>query len=112
MYFRAKRRFAPISATKVRPVIDLIRGKSANEALQILKFVHKRGKVIVDKVLRSAVANAGLDANPDALYVTDARADVGPSVRRARPGSRSHVDWRTRRTAHVTIVLSDGKREG
>ncbi len=111
MYFTAKHRFAPISPTKVRPVIDLIKGKSANEALQILKFVHKRGKVIVDKVLRSAVANAGLDANPDELYVTDARADVGPSLRRARPGSRWRLDWRTRRSSHVTIVLSDGRGE-
>ncbi len=111
MRFGAKLKFVRISPTKVRPAIDLVRGKSANEAVQILSFMHNRGAAMLNKLIKSAIANAAMDAEPDDLYVADVRADVGPTVKRPRAGSRGRVNWVRHRHCHLTVVLSDGKGE-
>lgn len=108
MKFRASHRFAPISARKARTVIDLIRLKSANEALEILQFVNNRSASMIDKVLKSAIANAGLDADPDDLLIETARVDEGPSwPMRWHPGPRGRAMPIHKRTSHIIIELSN-----
>ena len=108
MKFKASHRFAPVSARKVRLVIDLIRFKPVNEALQVLQFTPNRPAVLIDKVLRSALANAGLDADPDDLVVETARVDDGPMLpMRWQAGPRGRAMPIRRRTSHIIIEISD-----
>jgi large subunit ribosomal protein L22 len=107
MEFQAVHRFAAISPTKVRPTIELIRGRSVDEALEILAFTPTRAAKFVDKVLRSAVANAALDADPDDLYVSTAQVDTGPTRRGLLPRARGRADRIRHRTSHIRVVLSD-----
>jgi len=110
MKFRAIHRFASVSASKARLVIDLIRDKSANEALEILQFVNNRPAVMIDKVLRSAIANAGLDADVDDLRIEKAVVDEGPTwPLRWQPGPRGRAMPIRKRTSHIVIELNDGK---
>ena len=95
MSFRASHRFARISPQKVRPIANLIRGKFVNEALDILKFQPHRGARMLEKVLKSAVANAqdpdqnpGQMVNAKNLVVSLACIDPGPMFRRMRPRAR------------------------
>lgn len=98
-----------ISPFKVRLVIDLIRGKKADEAERILENLNKISANIVLKVLNSAVANAvnnfGLDKNK--LYVTEAKVDAGPVMKRVMFDSRSHIGHKDRRTSHITVVVTE-----
>jgi large subunit ribosomal protein L22 len=99
-----------VSASKARLVIDLIRAKSANEALEILQFVNNRPAVMIDKVLRSAIANAGLDADVDDLRIEKAMVDEGPTwPLRWQPGPRGRAMPIRKRTSHIFIELNDGK---
>ena len=109
MEFMASHRFAKISPRKARLVIDLIRGYHVSEALELLRRVEKRAAYMIDKVLRSAIANAvengSVDA--DALYVAAARVDPGPVRKWHRPRSRGMWNRIRRRTSHIWITLSD-----
>jgi large subunit ribosomal protein L22 len=112
MAFRATHRFARISARKVRPLADLVRGKFADEALNILKYQPHRGARMLEKVLKSAVGNAqdpdqnrGQTASAERLVITDARIDGGPMFKRIRPRARGMAYGILRRTAHITVVL-------
>ncbi len=112
MAFRATHRYARISARKVRPLADLVRGKFADEALNILKYQPHRGARMLEKVLKSAVGNAqdpeqnqGRTVGPEALLVTDARIDGGPMFKRIRPRARGMAFGILRRTAHITIEV-------
>jgi large subunit ribosomal protein L22 len=112
MAFRATHRFARISARKVRPLADLVRGKFADEALDILKYQPHRGARMLEKVLKSAVGNAqdgdqnkGKSASAERLVITDARIDGGPMFKRIRPRARGMAYGILRRTAHITVVL-------
>jgi large subunit ribosomal protein L22 len=99
-----------VSASKARLVIDLIRDKSANEALEILQFVNNRPAVMIDKVLRSAIANAGLDTDVDDLRIETALVDEGPTwPLRWQPGPRGRAMPIRKRTSHIFIELNDGK---
>jgi len=110
MKFKASHRFAPISARKARLVIDLIRGRSANEALEVLQFTNNRPAAMIDKVLKSAIANAGADADPDDLRVETARVDQGPSwPMRWNAGARGRAMPIHKRTSHIVIELDDGQ---
>ena len=100
-----------IAPRKARLVIDLIRGKSVQEADVILANVNKEASRLSRKVLTSAVANAennlGLDkAN---LYVKEAYINEGQTLKRMRFGSRGHIDPIKKRTSHITIVVSEKK---
>ena len=108
MKFKASHRFAPVSARKVRLVIDLIRNKSANHALEVLQFTNNRPATLIDKVLKSAIANAGLEADADALWVETARVDEGPTwPLRWNAGPRGRAMPFRKRTSHIIIELSD-----
>lgn len=112
MAFTAVHRYARISARKVRPLAELVRGKFADEALDLLKYQPHRGARMLEKVLRSAVGNAqdpdqnkGQVSSPERLVVTDARVDGGPTFKRIRPRARGMAFGILRRTAHITVQL-------
>ena len=100
-----------IPARKARLVVDLVRGKSVEEADTILRNINKEAARLTIKVLTSAVANAennlGLDKTK--LYVKEAYVNEGQTLKRMRFGSRSHVDPIKKRSSHITIVVSDEK---
>jgi large subunit ribosomal protein L22 len=111
MRFRASHKYAPISARKARPVVDLIRGKHVNDALQILRATPKRASEMVDKVLRSAMANAdqSLEADMEGLIVERAWVDEGPSRRKLRASARGRGVVVRSRTCHINVELDDGQ---
>ena len=107
---RAVWRRARMSASKVRLVIDLIRGKSVAQAFAILQHTPNKAARMIEKVLKSAVANAeqtGLD--PAELVVKRAFVDEGPTLKRVRPRAMGRANIRRRRTCHITVVV--GKPE-
>lgn len=105
----AQLRFLPLSAQKVRLVIDLVRGKDANEALEMLRFVQKRAAEPVRKLLASAVSNAeeNFGISRDDLYVAKIFADEAPTRRWRRFGARGRFKPILRRTSHVTVILRE-----
>ena len=114
MDFRATWKFARISATKVRPVARLVQAMPLNQALTVLRLEKRRGAAVLRKVLRAAWANAqekdpGYDE--EAFFVKSARVDSGPSLRRMRARSMGRANTILRRSAHITIVLSDASSE-
>lgn len=110
---KASARFIPISTQKVRLVVDVVRGKKASEALDILRFMPQHGAEIVYKLVQSAVANAeenfGLEI--DELFVSRIFADEGPRHRKAPHGGRFAGRGRfrpiMRRSSHLTVVLAE-----
>jgi large subunit ribosomal protein L22 len=106
---RAQLRFLPLSAQKVRLVIDLVRGKDAVDALDTLRFVQKRAALPVRKLLASAVSNAeeNFGVSRDDLYVATIFADEAPTRRWRRFGARGRFKPILRRTSHVTVVLRE-----
>nr|WP_221300551.1 50S ribosomal protein L22 [Pectinatus brassicae] len=106
---KAVAKYIRIAPRKARVVIDLIRGKNVAEAFAILKFTPKAGADVVNKVLKSAVANAenNFDMNGDALYVAEAFVDQGPTLKRIHPRSRGQAFKILKRTSHVTVVVKE-----
>jgi len=104
---RASHKFARISATKVRPFADMIRGMTAEEGLNSLAFVPNRGARFLEKVLKSAVANAEEQGvrNADLLKVAEARVDGGPMFKRVQPRARGMAFIIRRRTAHIHVAV-------
>lgn len=111
MEFTARHRFAPISPSKARPVIDLIRGLSVNEALSVLTVTHKRAAPMIKKVLHSAMTAGSLDTDVDKLYVAKASVDDGPRRRWRLPRARGYATPILHRMSHITITLSDQEEE-
>ncbi len=113
---RAQAKWARLSARKARVVLEHIRGRSVPEARTILAFTQRAAAQDIEKVLRSAVANA--EANHgligDELVVAAAYADEGPTLKRHRPRARGRVARIFKRTCHVTVVLTpaDSERVG
>lgn len=103
----ATARFVRISSRKVKIVIDLIRGKSVNDAEAILMYTPKAAAEPVLKLLRSAAANAenNLGLSRDDLYVAEVFANQGPTLRRYMPRARGRADRIRKRTSHITIIL-------
>jgi large subunit ribosomal protein L22 len=103
----AKARFVRVSPTKARRVIDLVRGKSVADALDILRWAPQSASVPVAKVIASAAANAqnnnGLD--PATLVVATVYADDGPTAKRIRPRAQGRAFRIRRRTSHITVVV-------
>ncbi|MBE3597211.1 MAG: 50S ribosomal protein L22 [Hydrogenibacillus sp.] len=110
---RAVARYVRISPRKARLVIDLIRGKDVQTAIAILKQTPKAASPIIEKVIRSAIANAENNHNmrPDALYVRAAYVDEGPTLKRFRAQSMGRAAQILKRTSHITVVLAE-KEEG
>src|SRR5918994_1732580 len=108
----AKARFVRISPTKARRVIDLVRGKSVTEALDILRWAPQDASEPVAKVIASAAANAqnndGLD--PSTLVVAPIHADQGPTAKRTRPRAQGGGSGTRRRTSHITVIVESRPR--
>jgi large subunit ribosomal protein L22 len=106
---RSQLRFLPLSAQKVRLVIDTVRGKDAVDALETLRFVQKRAALPVRKLLASAVSNAeeNFGISRDDLYVATIFADEAPTRRWRRFGARGRFKPILRRTSHVTVILRE-----
>ncbi len=107
--FRAEHRFARISVRKLRPILDLIRGKYADDAVDLMKYLPHRGARMIEKVLKSAMANAEDRGVRDVgdLIIFDARGDGGPMAKRLMPRARGMAYMIRRRTAHINIGLAD-----
>lgn len=106
---QAKLRFLPLSAQKVRLVIDMVRGKDVVEAMEMLRFVQKRAALPIRKLLASAISNAeeNFGVSRDDLYVATIFADEAPTRRWRRFGARGRFKPILRRTSHVTVVLRE-----
>ena len=118
MEFRVETRFARVSPQKARLVLDLIRGRRAEDALNTLAFTKKRVAATVEKLLRSALQNAnylstekGLDVDVDQLYVKQAVANDGPRMKRLRPAPMGRAYRYVRRIAHIEITLAEREKQ-
>ncbi|PZX03612.1 LSU ribosomal protein L22P [Psychrobacillus insolitus] len=102
-----------IAPRKVRLVVDLIRGKQIGEAVAILQLTPKAASPVVEKVLKSAVANAehNYDLDINNLVVSEIFVDEGPTLKRFRPRAMGRASAINKRTSHITIVVSE-KKEG
>ena len=110
MEARAVARHISVAPRKVRLVADLVRNRDVESALDVLRFTNKIGASVINKVVRSALANAGQnpDINVDDLYIKTILVDGGPIRRWARFKGRLHISRIRRRHCHVTVVLDDG----
>ncbi len=108
---QAHAKYVRISPRKAKIVIDLIRGKSAEEAQAILTFTPKAAAPLVLKVLNSAIANAenNLEMNRKDLYVAEVYANPGPTLKRYVARSRGSASPMLKRTSHISVVLDERK---
>ncbi len=114
MQARAKTKYIRMSPRKIARVLDFVRGKRVDEALDSLHFTPKIAAEPIEKTIRSAVANLGnleegqrLDLNE--IYITEAIVEQGPTLKRFRPMSMGRAGKIRKRTAHLTIVIEDSK---
>ena len=119
MEYRAQARFMRVSPQKARLVLDLIKGRRVEDALNTLAFTKKRVAATVEKLLRSALENANylsseknIDVDVDRLYVKHAVANDGPRMKRIRPAPMGRAYRYVRRIAHIEIVLAERGRNG
>ena len=106
---RAELRHARISARKVKIVIDTIRGKNAKEAIAILKYTNKAAAPVVEKLVKSAMANAVNNQKMDEskLYISEIYANQGPTMKRILPRAKGSADRIRKRTSHIKVVLTE-----
>ena len=109
MEAKAVAKYVRIAPRKVRVVMDLIRGKNVAEAFAILKFTPKVGADAIEKVLKSAVANAenNFDMNVDKRFISTAFVDQGPTMKRIHPRSRGQAFKILKRSSHITIAVEE-----
>lgn len=109
MEVRAVAKYMRVSPQKVRMLVDAVKGKPVETGLTSLKFMPQKAARIVEKVLRSAVANA--DQNPDidvdSLLIRNITVDGGPTLKRWRPRARGRATRILKRTAHITVTLAE-----
>ena len=111
MPFKATHRFARISPRKARLVMDLIRGRDVDDALSVLEFNKRRAGAYISKVVRSAIAN--YNDRPEnagtrnALFISEARADEGPTIKRFQPKDRGKAHPIMKRTAHLVVAVEE-----
>ncbi|MDR1571265.1 MAG: 50S ribosomal protein L22 [Clostridiales Family XIII bacterium] len=105
----ATAKYIRMSPIKLKPVVDLVRGKDLKDALNILKFTPGKGSIIVEKVVKSAAANAenNFDMNPDDLYVAQVYAHKGPTMKRWRAGAKGSASKIMKRSSHVGVTLQE-----
>ena len=114
MESKAEARYIRTSPQKIRLVVDLIRGQKAGDAINILRTTNKRIAPSVEKVLRSAIANAenrSNDVDVDKLFVTAAYVNEGPRMKRVRPAPMGRAYRYQRRTSHIVVEVSDKNNE-
>ncbi|PAT02519.1 50S ribosomal protein L22 [Candidatus Izimaplasma bacterium ZiA1] len=109
MEAKAQAKMVRISSRKVKLVIDLIRGKKVGEAFAILRLTPKAASPVVEKLLKSAVANAEHNYNMDLdkLYVKEIFVGEGPTLKRFRPRAQGRATQILKRTSHTTIVVAE-----
>src|SRR5207302_11413092 len=119
MEFRAEARFMRVSPQKARLVLDLIKGRRVEDALNTLMFTKKRVAPTIEKLLRSAVENAnylnaekGVEVDVDNLYVKRAVGNDGPRMKRIRPAPMGRAFRYVRRIAHIEIALAERGKSG
>ena len=119
MEFRAEARYMRVSPQKARLVLNLIKGRRVEDALNTLMFTKKRVAATVEKLLRSALENAnylssekGVDVDVDSLYVKRAIANDGPRMKRIRPAPMGRAYRYVRRIAHIEIALAERGKNG
>ena len=113
MEARATAKFIRMSAQKARLVADLIRGKNAGEAINILRFTKKRASRAIEKVLHSAISNAEQKSehlDVDRLVVARTYINEGPRMKRVRPAPMGRAYRYQRRMSHITVVVEDGEK--
>ena len=114
MPYPAKHRFARISPRKARLVMDLIRGRDVDDAITLLKFSKQRSSDMIEKVVRSAVANATeqeVAARRNALFVAKAWVDPGPIIKRFQPKDRGKAYPINKRTSHLVVTIDEREEE-
>jgi large subunit ribosomal protein L22 len=110
--WKATHRFARISPRKARLVTELVSGRHVDDALELLKYTRKRASTMVDRVLRSAIANADeAEADVKNLFVHEARVDEGPVMKRFQPKDRGRAHPILKRTSHIVISVAEGPRD-
>ena len=112
MLARAQAKYIKITPIKARLVIDLIRGKKVDDAIQVLQYTKKRGAKILENIIKSAVANAKQkdeEIDSDNLFISCAKADGGPTTERFLPRAMGRATVVIKRTSHITIEL-DAKK--
>ena len=109
MEAKAIAKYVRMSPIKLKPVTDLVRGKDLNEALTILKFTPGKGAELVEKVVKSAAANAenNLDLDPENLYVAEVYANQGPTMKRWRAGAQGRASMILKRSSHIGVTLRE-----
>ena len=108
MEAKAVAKYVRMSPSKLNPVTDLVRGKDLNEALNILKFTPGKGAEIVEKVVKSAAANADVkEMNADNLYVSEVYAHQGPTMKRWKAGAQGRASIILKRSSHVGVTLKE-----
>jgi|JI61114C2RNA_FD_contig_31_1791584_length_1014_multi_3_in_0_out_0_2 large subunit ribosomal protein L22 len=110
MQAKAITKYVRISATKVRPVMDLVRGKPVERALAILQYMPQKAAKEIARTIQSAAANAenNYEMVPDDLVVQTIYADEGPTLKRFMPRARGRADRIHKRTTHITVIVDDG----
>src|SRR5438445_1676344 len=113
MEYRAVHRYADMSARKIRPFAQLIRGRAADEALELLRFLPNKSARLLEQVLKSALGNAEDRGarNIDDLIVSESRVDGGPIMKRIMPRARGTAYPIKRRYSHIHLTLSDLEEE-
>ena len=109
MEVRAVAKYIRISPQKVRLVIDVVKGKPVESGLDSLKFMPQKAAAIIEKVIRSAVANADQypDIDVDSLVIRNIIADQGPTLKRFRARARGRGTRILKRTTHITVILAE-----
>jgi len=109
MEAKAVAKYVRMSPIKLKPIVDLVRGKDLNEALTILKFTPGKGSVLVEKVVKSAAANAenNHNMNVDKLCIAEIYANQGPTMKRWRAGSHGRAFIIRKRSSHIGVTLRE-----
>ena len=110
MEYRAIHRYADMSARKIRPFATLIRGRNADEALELLRFLPNKSARLLEAVLKSALGNAEDRGarDLDDLVVVESRIDGGPMLKRIQPRARGTAYPIQKRYAHIVVAVADG----
>ena len=110
MPYQAKHRFARIAPRKARLLMDLVRGRDVDDAITLLRFSKQRASGMIEKVIRSAVANASeqeVATSRSTLYVAKAWVDPGPIIKRFQPKDRGKAYPINKRTSHLVVTLDE-----
>lgn len=109
MEAKAIAKYVRVSPRKMRFICDMVRGRSVDEALSILKFTPNKGAKILEKVVKSAAANAenNFDMNRDNLFVLEVYSNQGPTLKRWRPRSKGRAFKILKRTSHIGVVVKE-----